>query len=76
MSSRGGENKTKGFGFSGFTISKKEDSTSSQSGLGGMPSGGSKFMPGRSFGYHTNIGKKRARNEDELAISCFKTSIE
>lgn len=22
-------------------------------------------MPGRSFGYHTNIGKKRARNEDE-----------
>lgn len=65
MSSRGSDGKTKGFGFSGFTISKKEDSTPSQSGLGGMPSGGSKFMPGRSFGYHTNIGKKRARNEDE-----------
>ena len=65
MYGRGGDGKTKGFGFSGYTISKKEEQASSQSGLGGMPSAASKAMPGRSFGYHTNIGKKRARNEDE-----------
>jgi hypothetical protein len=66
MYSRGGDGKQRGFGFTGFSISKKEDPPPpSQSGLGGMPSGGSSIMPGRSFGYHTNIGKKRARNEDE-----------
>ena len=63
MFHKGGDGKPKGFGFSGFALKKEEPS----SGLAGMPGSGSgaKFMPGRSFGYHTNIGKKRARNEDE-----------
>lgn len=65
MFSRGSENKTKGFGFFGFIIFKKEDLIVSQLGLGGMFSGGLKFMFGRLFGYYINIGKKRVRNEDE-----------
>lgn len=64
MFHKGGDGKPKGFGFSGFAIEKKAEE---YPGLGGV-SGSSKFMPGRSFGYHTNIGKKRARNEDEYVI--------
>ncbi|KAK3108954.1 hypothetical protein FSP39_019665 [Pinctada imbricata] len=67
MFHKGGDGKPRGFGFSGFAL--KKESEPPPSGLSGMPGSGggagSKFMPGRSFGYHTNIGKKRARNEDE-----------
>jgi hypothetical protein len=70
MYHKGGDGKSKGFGFPGFALgsSKKDEHSigTEMAGLGGMPQNtASKFMPGRSFGYHTNIGKKRATNEDE-----------
>lgn len=70
MYHKGGDGKSKGFGFPGFALgsSKKDEHSigSEMAGLGSMPQNtASKVMPGRSFGYHTNIGKKRAANEDE-----------
>lgn len=70
MYHKGGEGKTKGFGFQSFSVgsSKKDEHSigSDLAGLGMAPQNtSSKSMPGRSFGYHTNLGKKRANNEDE-----------
>ncbi|XP_069110146.1 LOW QUALITY PROTEIN: ATP-dependent RNA helicase DDX42-like [Argopecten irradians] len=69
MFHKGEDGKPKGFGFSGFALGKKPDEVDPAkpvSGMAGMPSNaGGRFMPGRSFGYSTNIGKRRARNEDE-----------
>ncbi|XP_060066289.1 ATP-dependent RNA helicase DDX42-like [Ylistrum balloti] len=70
MFHKGGDGKPRGFGFSGFALGNKKadepDPSKPVSGMAGMPSNaGGRFMPGRSFGYSTNIGKRRARNEDE-----------
>lgn len=52
MYHKGGDGNPRGFGFGGFSINKSEG-------------GGKKHMPGRSFGYHLNIGRKRVNDEDE-----------
>lgn len=80
MFHRGGDGKPRGLGFSGFVIgSKKSDppptgppvgppkgKQSGTAGLGMMESSSrSGFMPGRSLGYHTNLGKRRVRSEEQ-----------
>lgn len=67
MYHKGGEGKSKGFGFQSFSLGTKKPESSS-SGMEGVV-GPSNFMPGRLFGYTTNIGKKRVRNEDEYVLN-------
>ena len=71
MFHKGGGGKPKGFGFGGFSMGgrtreeKDEKPGLGASSLTGPGTTGNKFLPGRSFGYSTNIGKRRAKNEDE-----------
>lgn len=54
MFHKGGDGNPKGFGFGGFSINRSEGGGSSK-----------KSMPGRTFGYHLNIGRKRVNDEDD-----------
>ncbi|XP_064613626.1 ATP-dependent RNA helicase DDX42-like [Liolophura sinensis] len=80
MFHRGGDGKPRGIGFSGFVIGSKKSEPpptgppvgppkgkqSGTAGLGMMESSSrSGFMPGRSLGYHTNLGKRRVRSEEQ-----------
>lgn len=65
---KGGDGRPRGFGFQGFAINKKpaEPQNVKPPGtetLGFTP--GSTLFPGRSYGFHTNIGKKRVKSEEE-----------
>ena len=60
MFHKGGDGNPKGFGFGGFSINRSEGGGSSK-----------KSMPGRTFGYHLNIGRKRINDEDEYVNCCF-----
>ncbi|KAL3831435.1 hypothetical protein ACJMK2_023186 [Sinanodonta woodiana] len=64
MFHKSSDSKQKGFGFTGFSIAGRQD-TSSASGLSGIGTTGNKAMPGRSFGYHLNIGRRKIKNEDD-----------
>lgn len=66
MYSRGGEGHTRGFGFGGFSIRKTDGGSLGGDGLSRMGgSGGRTSIPGRTMGYHYNIGRKRATDDDD-----------
>lgn len=70
MFHKGGDGKPKGFGFGGFTLKTTQPPTTQPltpaSGFAAMSMGMNRFVaPGRTLGYHTNLGKKRVRSEEE-----------
>ncbi|XP_071102473.1 ATP-dependent RNA helicase DDX42-like [Haliotis cracherodii] len=70
MFHKGGDGKPRGFGFGGFALGKKEDggqpkALSGFAGVPGMAGNSSTYMPGRTLGYHMNLGKKRVKSEEE-----------
>ena len=73
MFHKGGNGKPKGFGFEGFTLSKKPEdpelkTPSGFAGVPGMAGNAASLFPGRaSYGhtYSNSIGKRRVRSEEE-----------
>lgn len=78
MYHKGGDGKPKGFGFGGFALKQTGGSSSQSQPLTpasgfaamamGMGSTSNRYAPpGRTLGYHTSLGKRRVRSEEEYA---------
>ncbi|XP_025093401.1 LOW QUALITY PROTEIN: ATP-dependent RNA helicase DDX42-like [Pomacea canaliculata] len=76
MYHKGGDGKPKGFGFGGFALKQTGGSSSQSQPLTpasgfaamamGMGSTSNRYAPpGRTLGYHTSLGKRRVRSEEE-----------
>lgn len=66
MFNPGGDGKTRGFGFQGFTINKSDGGSVGGDGLSRMGSSGtSRGIPGRSMGYKLHFGRSRVTDDDD-----------
>ncbi|KAL4222426.1 ATP-dependent RNA helicase ddx42 [Mactra antiquata] len=66
MYNQGGEGRSRGFGFQGFSINKSDGGSVGGDGLSRMGSSGTtRNVPGRSMGYKLHFGRSRIQDEDD-----------